>query len=108
MYVSKAPGINGIHSRFLKELKCEIADLLTKICNLSLRSAFVPEDWKADNVTSVRKGIWSRIWEITGRLASVLRKLMERVIKDNMIKHGLRTKPEEPAWFSVTVSLITL
>lgn len=36
---------------FVKELvKCEIVDLLHKICRLSLHSGSLPEDWKMANV----------------------------------------------------------
>ncbi|CAM4681052.1 unnamed protein product [Lepidochelys kempii] len=34
---NKSPGPTGIHPRVLKELKCEIAELLTMVCNLSFK-----------------------------------------------------------------------
>lgn len=35
---------DGTHLRVLKELRCEIANLLTYICIKSLNSAIVPEE----------------------------------------------------------------
>ena len=52
---NKSPGPDGIHPRVLKGLKYEIADLLTKICKMSISSASVPEDWKMANVTPIFK-----------------------------------------------------
>lgn len=40
-------GPDGIHPRVLKEVKYEIANLLNKICNMSLRSASVLEEGQA-------------------------------------------------------------
>ncbi|XP_053142135.1 uncharacterized protein LOC128340687 [Hemicordylus capensis] len=41
---NKLPGLDGIHPRVLKKLKCEFADLLAKIYNFSVKSGSVPED----------------------------------------------------------------
>ncbi|XP_065409551.1 dnaJ homolog subfamily C member 12 isoform X1 [Chrysemys picta bellii] len=53
--INKSPGPDGIHPRILKELKCEIAELLTMVCNLSFKSSSVPNDWKIVNVTPIFK-----------------------------------------------------
>lgn len=54
--ISKSPWPNGIHSRgFFKKLRCEIAALLTKICNLSFKSDSVAEHWKVAEVTPIFK-----------------------------------------------------
>lgn len=45
---SKSPGLAAIHPRAGKELKCEIAELLAKVCNLSLQG--VTESSGARNI----------------------------------------------------------
>ena len=42
--ISKSLGQDDIHPRVIKQLRNEVADLVTKICNLSLKTAKVPED----------------------------------------------------------------
>lgn len=44
-------GPDGIHPRALKELKTNASKLLTKICNLSLKTA--PEDWRVVKVVPI-------------------------------------------------------
>lgn len=44
LQTNKSPGPDGVYPKVLKELKCEIAHLLTKICNMFLRLFSVPED----------------------------------------------------------------
>lgn len=46
LQINKSTGPDGIRPRVLKELKCEIADLFDKICNFSLKSAYIPEGWE--------------------------------------------------------------
>lgn len=43
--------LDGIYPRIFKELRCEIADHLTKICNLT----YFPEDWKVADVMQIFK-----------------------------------------------------
>lgn len=47
----KTLGPDGIHLRVLKEFKCEIVDLLRKICNMCLLSIPIPEEWKVASLT---------------------------------------------------------
>ncbi|XP_061469435.1 uncharacterized protein LOC133378834 isoform X1 [Rhineura floridana] len=85
----KSLGPDDIHLRVLKELKGEIADLLTKICNLSLGSSSVPEDWKVANVTPIFKrgsrGDPGNYRPVS--LTSVPGKLVESIIKARLTKH---------------------
>ncbi len=55
MKTNKSPGSDNIYPRVLKETKCEIADALKTIFNLSLRQGSVPADFKPANVTPVYK-----------------------------------------------------
>ncbi|XP_053112296.1 calcium uptake protein 3, mitochondrial isoform X3 [Hemicordylus capensis] len=86
---NKSPGPDGIHPRVLKELKCEIAHLLAKIFNLSLKSGSVPEDWRVANVTPIFKkgsrGDPGNYRPVS--LTSVPGKLMESILKDKIVKH---------------------
>lgn len=51
-------GPSGIQSRmYTNGSQYEIADLLTKICNLSLKSASVSEDQKTANITPMLKKV---------------------------------------------------
>uniref|UniRef100_K7EXX2 Endonuclease/exonuclease/phosphatase domain-containing protein n=1 Tax=Pelodiscus sinensis TaxID=13735 RepID=K7EXX2_PELSI len=87
--VNKSPGPDGIHPRVLKELKWEIAELLSVVCNLSFKSASVPNDWKVANVTPIfKKG--SRGDPGNYRLVSLTSvpgKLVETIVKNKIVKH---------------------
>ncbi|CAM5086896.1 unnamed protein product [Natator depressus] len=86
---NKSPGPDGIHPRVLKELKCEIVELLTMICHLSFKSATVPNDWKIANVMPIfKKG--SRGDPGSYRpvsLISVPGKLVETIVKNKIVRH---------------------
>ncbi|KAG6940840.1 hypothetical protein G0U57_011320 [Chelydra serpentina] len=86
---NKSPGPDGIHPRVLKELKCEIAELLTVVCNLSFKSASVSNDWVIANVTpTFKKG--SRDDPGNYRpvsLTSVPGKLVETIVKNKIVRH---------------------
>ncbi|CAM4553636.1 unnamed protein product [Lepidochelys olivacea] len=84
LYRNTSPGPDGIHPRVLKELRCEIAELLIMVCNLSFKSATVPNDWKTANVTPIFK----RAQEvIPGSLTSVPGKLVETIVKNKIVRH---------------------
>uniref|UniRef100_A0A452IGB1 Reverse transcriptase domain-containing protein n=1 Tax=Gopherus agassizii TaxID=38772 RepID=A0A452IGB1_9SAUR len=87
--INKSPEPDGIHPRVLKELKCEVAELLTKVCNLSFKSASVPNDWKLANVTPIfKKG--SRGDPGNYRLVSLTSvpgKLVETIVKNKIVRH---------------------
>uniref|UniRef100_K7EZH3 Reverse transcriptase domain-containing protein n=1 Tax=Pelodiscus sinensis TaxID=13735 RepID=K7EZH3_PELSI len=87
--VNKSPGPDGIHPRVLKELKWEIAELLSVVCNLSFKSASVPNDWKVANVTPIFKkgsrGDPGNYRPVS--LTSVPGKLVETIVKNKIVKH---------------------
>ncbi|CAM4389985.1 unnamed protein product [Caretta caretta] len=72
-----------------QEGKCEIAELLTMVCNLSFKSASVPNDWKIANVTPIfKKG--SRGDPSNYRLVSLTSvpgKLVETIVKNETVRH---------------------
>ncbi|CAM5143906.1 unnamed protein product [Eretmochelys imbricata] len=86
---NKSPGPDGIHPRVLKELKCEIVELLTMVCKLSFMSVTVPNDWKIANVTPIfKKG--SRGDPGNYRLVSLTSvpgKLVETIVKNKIVRH---------------------
>uniref|UniRef100_A0A8C3H706 Reverse transcriptase domain-containing protein n=1 Tax=Chrysemys picta bellii TaxID=8478 RepID=A0A8C3H706_CHRPI len=87
--INKSPGPDGIHPRVLKELKSEVVELLTKVCNLSFKSASVPNDWKLANVTPIFKkgsrGDPGNYRPVS--LTSVPGKLVETIVKDKIVRH---------------------
>ncbi|CAM5165119.1 unnamed protein product [Natator depressus] len=84
-----SPGPDGIHPRVLKELKCEIAELLTMVCNLFFKLASVPNDWKIANVMPIFKkdsrGDPGNYRPVS--LTSVLGKLVETIVKNKIVRH---------------------
>lgn len=50
---NQSAGPDGIHPRVLTEPKTSTSELLTKICNLSLKTATVPEDWRMAKVVPI-------------------------------------------------------
>ena len=85
----KSPGSDEIHPRALKESAREIPLPLEIIFNSTLKSRFVPKDWKVADVTTIfKKG--KR--ELSGNyrpvsLTSVVCKIMESIIRDGIIDH---------------------
>uniref|UniRef100_K7F032 Reverse transcriptase domain-containing protein n=1 Tax=Pelodiscus sinensis TaxID=13735 RepID=K7F032_PELSI len=84
--VNKSPGLDGIHPRVLKELKWEIAELLSVVCNLSFKSASVPNDSKVANVTPIFKKDSRGNYRLVS-LTSVPGKLVETIVKNKIVRH---------------------
>ncbi|CAM4545379.1 unnamed protein product [Caretta caretta] len=86
---NKSPGPDGIHPRVLKELKCEIAELLTMVCKLSFKSASVPNYWKIAKVMPIFKkgsrGDSGNYRPVS--LMSVPGKLVETIVKNKIVRH---------------------
>ena len=51
----KSPGLDGLHPKFLYELRHEIGQTISTIFNKSLRSGEVPQDWRDALVTPLFK-----------------------------------------------------
>ncbi|CAM4644795.1 unnamed protein product [Lepidochelys kempii] len=79
----------AFYPRVLKELKCEIVELLTVVCNLSFKSATVPNDWKIANVTPIfKKGYRGDPGNYRPvSLTSVPGKLVETIVKNKIVRH---------------------
>ena len=55
LYPKKAPGIDGISIRLLRNTIYVIAEPLANIFNLSLRTAIFPDDWKLAKISPIFK-----------------------------------------------------
>ena len=104
--VNKSPGPDKISPRVLQEVKFQISKPLSILFNKSLALGKVPLDWKSANVTPIfKKGEKSHPGNYRPiSLTSVVCKLLETVIRNNMVKflednqfmkdsqHGFRNK----------------
>ena len=83
---NKAPGVDGILRKLLKEVAEEISKPLAIIFNLSLQDGIVPHEWKCANVIPLfKKGsrCKAEIYRPVS-LTSVICKLLESLIRDHM------------------------
>ena len=87
--VDKAPGPDNMHPRVLMEVAEQVSEMLTGIFNGSLESGQVPGGQRVANVTPLFK---KRSREEFGNyrpvsLTSVVGKVLETLIKDQMRNH---------------------
>jgi Reverse transcriptase (RNA-dependent DNA polymerase)/Endonuclease-reverse transcriptase len=84
-----APGPDNIHPHFMKETKIEISEPLMTIYRKSIDTGIVPEDWKTARVTPIfKKGTKTQACNYRPvSLTSVPCKILEGLIKDEMMKH---------------------
>ena len=85
----KSPGPDGFLPRVLKEVRDEVAPLLAKIFNLSIRTGCVPQDWREAEVTPIfKKGDRSRASNYRPiSLTSIVGKLMEGIMVDKITEY---------------------
>ena len=94
----KSPGVDGIPPKLLKKIVEQISTPLAKVFNLSLEE-IVPSEWKEANITTLFKE-GSRNKPENYRpvsLTSVLRKLLETLIGDNMVEFLVKHKLLNPS-----------
>ena len=85
---SKSTGPDDLSPRFLKELRTQIIQPLTKIFNHSVRLGKVPQDWKLANVTPIYKKGDKKV-ALNYRpisLTSVAGKILEKIIRDRLVR----------------------
>ena len=87
--VDKVPGPDNMHSKVLMEVAEQVSEMLTDIFKSSLESGQVPEDWRGANVTPLsKKGSREELGNSRPvSLTSVVRKVLETIIKDQMRNH---------------------
>ena len=90
----KSPGVDELHPMLLRELRDEIAEPLAEIFQASLDTGKVPDDWRSANITSLfKKG--RRCDSQNYRpisLTSIVCKILESLIKDEVVRHLDRFK----------------
>ena len=86
--ISKSPGPDGIHPGVLKEVSMSLCTSLARIFETSNKTALLPEDWKCANITAIyKKGNYRPI-----SLTSIVCKLMETLVREEIIEHMKRNK----------------
>src|SRR6218665_3000021 len=85
----KSPGIDELRPKFLHEVREEIGEVLAQIFNKSMQTGEVPQEWRdALIVPLFKKGNRSDPGNYRPvSLTSVVCKVMERIVKDNVVEH---------------------
>ena len=87
--IHKAPGLDGLSARVLKECSYDIAPILTLIYDGSLAQGTVPDDWRQTNVAPVfKKGEkYNAANYRPVLLTSICCKTLEHIIVSNINKY---------------------
>ncbi len=84
--VSKSPGPDGIHPKFLSELNKELSLPLAKIFSESIKLAEIPSEWKIARVSAIHKKgdkkLASNYRPIS--ITSIICRVMETMIRDHI------------------------
>jgi len=85
----KSPGIDELHPKFLHEVREEFGEALAQIFNKSMQTGDVPQEWRDALIVPVfKKGNRSDPCNYRPvSLTSVVCKIMERIVKDNVVEH---------------------
>ena len=89
--LNKSLGPDEIHPRFLFELKDEISKPLAFIFQQTLQQGSIPQDWRNAFVSPIfKKGAKNRAENYRPiSLTSIVCKIMEKIIKESVLKHLL-------------------
>ena len=89
---SKSQGPDNLHPKLIKECKNTLLQPLTLIFKQSLNESVLPDVWKQANVTSIhKKGDKTKPDNYRPiSLTSVPCKLMEKIIRDQIVEHMTR------------------
>ena len=100
--IAKSPGPDRVHPRLLKELAEIILEPLEKMFNLSLQSSKMPEEWKIGEISAIfKKG--NRRSPMNYRpvsLTSIVCKLLESLVREEIISHMRSNKLFSPYQYS--------
>ena len=85
----KSPGTDEIHPKFLKEVKEEVGGILAHIMEQSMKTGEIPQDWRDALIVPIfKKGSRSEAKNYRPvSLTSIVCKVMEKIIKEEMIEH---------------------
>jgi len=94
-----SPGLDGITPRLLKETKTEISPILARIFRKSMDTGIVPAEWKQAKVVPIfKKGTKTSPGNYRPvSLTSICCKLMEGVIRDQLVAHLQRNRLINPS-----------
>ena len=86
---NKSIGPDDMHARMLIELKDHLAEPLAFIFNETLRRGKIPQDWKRANMSPIFKKGSHNLPENYRpiSLTSIVRKMMETLIRDRLMEH---------------------
>ena len=107
---NKSPGVDGIPPTLLKKIVEQISTTLAKCLNLSLEEGIVPSEWKKANITPLfKKGSRNKPENYRPvSLTSVVRKLLETLIRDCMVEFLAKHKLINTSlWFLKARSFLT-
>ena len=86
---NKSPGPDNMHPRVLSSIADSISSPLSIIFRTSLNTKVLPNEWKHANVSAIykkdRKTLPSNYRPVS--LTSVVCKVLESIIRDNIVKH---------------------
>lgn len=87
--VNKSMGPDEIHGKIIYEMRNELVKPLTHLFNLSLKTGFIPQDWRDANVIPIfKKGSMSAASNYRPvSLTSILGKILESIIKEKLLYH---------------------
>jgi hypothetical protein len=92
--ISKSPGPDGIHPRVLTEVSMSLCTPLARIFETSIKTGLLPEDWKCANITAIfkkgNKKVAGNYKPVS--LTSIVCKLMETLVREEIIEHMKRNK----------------
>lgn len=88
MNSNKSPKWDRIHQSIQKEPKDGTVELLTAVCNLSLKTSFIPEEWRQGNMTpNFRRDSWEGQGNLQAyKMRAEQDKAVEAIIKNRCEK----------------------
>ena len=95
--VTKSPGPDQMHPKFLNETSKSISTPLAHIFNISMQTGKLPDNWKKANVTPLHKKGPKNLVEnyrpisLTSIVCKTMEKFIRDIILDHMEKHKLFT-----------------
>ena len=92
--IFKSSGHDMLHPRILKEVRNEIALPLKLIFECSINNNKIPKDWRLANVSPIfKKGKSCSVENYRPvSLTCIVCKLLESIIRDNIIRHFVNNK----------------
>jgi len=85
----KSPGTDAMHPKFLKEVREELGGILSNIMEQSMKTGEIPQEWRDALIVPIfKKGNRNEASNYRPvSLTSIVCKVMERIIKDQMMEH---------------------